>query len=239
MPRARNIKPSFFTNEDIGTSDPFVGLLFIGLWCLADKDGRLEDRPLRIKAELFPYREKLDCNGYLTVLERCRLIQRYEVGGEKYIQVVNFSRHQSPHNTEKSKGYPPPPNENAGKNDLTVRQPLRNGEITEPKRPDSLIPDSLNDDSLKEETLAETTLSPSVVPTWKKWKRHLEQIDAFLNPIAEEQQVMMLNRAAASDDDKIAIIEFSISRRAKNLITNGDHRGKPAKTTNNGKDLRI
>ena len=68
MARARNIKPSVFTNELLGTLAPEVTLLFMGLWCLADKDGILEDRPLRIKAEIFPYRDNLDVNGYLTVL---------------------------------------------------------------------------------------------------------------------------------------------------------------------------
>jgi len=30
-------------------------LLYPGLWMLADREGRLEDRPLRIKAEILPY----------------------------------------------------------------------------------------------------------------------------------------------------------------------------------------
>ena len=68
MARARNIKPSFFMNEDLGQADPLVSLLFISLWCLADREGRLEDRPLKIKAQTFPYREISDFNGYLTVI---------------------------------------------------------------------------------------------------------------------------------------------------------------------------
>lgn len=135
MARARNIKPSFFTNEVLGTEDPLVGLTFIGLWCLADKDGILEDRPLRIKAELFPYREKLDVNRYLTVLERTRHIQRYEVNGNAYIKVLNFEKHQHPHHTEKARGYPQPP-ELPSEEPLT---PLSNGYTPS----DSLIPDSL------------------------------------------------------------------------------------------------
>ena len=54
MARARNIKPSFFTNEDL-VELPFEDrLLFIGLWTLADREGRLEDRPKRIKMAVFP-----------------------------------------------------------------------------------------------------------------------------------------------------------------------------------------
>ena len=53
--RARMIKPSFFLNEDLATLPYEARLLFIGLWCVADREGRLEDRPRRLKAELFPY----------------------------------------------------------------------------------------------------------------------------------------------------------------------------------------
>jgi hypothetical protein len=52
--RACNIKPGFFKNEVLGTAVPILSLLFSGLWGLADREGRLEDRPLRIKAEIFP-----------------------------------------------------------------------------------------------------------------------------------------------------------------------------------------
>ena len=102
MARARNIKPALFKNELLGVADPLLTLLFISLWTLADKSGRLEDRPLRIKAETFPYRENLDINGYLTQLYRLGFIVRYVVDGQPLIQVVNFEKHQTPHNTEKS-----------------------------------------------------------------------------------------------------------------------------------------
>jgi len=229
MARARNIKPSFFTNEDLGTEEPIVGLLFIGLWCLADRDGRLEDRPLRIKAELFPYRESLDVNGYLTVLERLGFILRYEACGIRLIQVVNFARHQSPHNTEKSKGYLAPPMKTQDKSGLTVKQLLRNGEVTEPKRPDSLIPDSLNDERGREDS---KTLSPLLGDTnfsemWKRWKAHRLQKMKPLNSIEEETQLMKLARFGA--EEATEIVEYTIGRGALNLIDNGDHKNKVKK----------
>jgi len=151
MARARNIKPAFFTNELLGTEDPMVSLTFIGLWCLADKVGILEDRPLRIKAELFPYRDNLDVNGYLTVLARLGFVVRYENDGRRFIQVMKFRKHQSPHNTEKAKGFPfstdPKSLIKEGNGYLTVKSPLEDGEETVPERPDSLIPDSLIPDS--------------------------------------------------------------------------------------------
>lgn len=154
MARARNIKPSFFTNEVLGTLDPIVAMTFVGLWCLADRTGRMEDRPLRIKAELFPYREGLDVNGYLTVLERHGFIDRYEVDGQKYIQVLKFEKHQSPHHTEKAKGYPEKPASNGHSGALTVKQPIDNSQKQVPERSDSLIPDSLNHDLLIQKSAA-------------------------------------------------------------------------------------
>jgi hypothetical protein len=104
--RARNIKPGFFKNEILGVQDPFVSLLFAGLWTLADKSGRLEDRPLRIKGELFPYRDGFDVNAHLTVLHLLGFIHRYQAGELALIEIVNFEKHQNPHHTEKRSEYP-------------------------------------------------------------------------------------------------------------------------------------
>ena len=152
MARARNIKPAFFTNELLGVADPMVCLTFAGLWCLADKVGVLEDRPLRIKAELFPYRESLDVNGYLTELARMGFIVRYENSGKRFIQVCNFRKHQSPHHTEKGKGYPFSTDPKSlildGNGYVTVNEPRYDGESQVPERSDSLIPDTGFTDSL-------------------------------------------------------------------------------------------
>ena len=55
MARSRNIKPGFFLNDDLAECEPLARLLFAGLWCIADREGRLEDRPKRIKIEVLPY----------------------------------------------------------------------------------------------------------------------------------------------------------------------------------------
>ena len=158
--RARNIKPGFFVNELLGQADPFLSLLFAGLWCLSDKAGRLEDRPLRIKAEIFPYRESLDINRYLTELSRLGFIIRYQVASRSLIQVVNFSKHQSPHHTEKGSILP---GVSVGNTDgclLTVDSPLENGG----NPPDSLIPDSLIPDSLIPDSLIPDSITPNHNP---------------------------------------------------------------------------
>ena len=144
MARARNIKPSFFKNEILGEADPLLGLLFISLWTLADKAGRLEDRPLRIKAETFPYRENIDINGYLTQLLSLGFIDRYSVDGIAIIQIITFEKHQSPHSTEKTSELPSKPIDKP----ITVIVALNNESTNVDSNINVLIPDSLNTDSL-------------------------------------------------------------------------------------------
>ena len=55
MARTRNIKPGFFRNEDLAELGAYAMLLYAGLWTIADREGRLEDRPKRIKVDVLPY----------------------------------------------------------------------------------------------------------------------------------------------------------------------------------------
>src|SRR3990167_272679 len=96
MARSRNLKPGFFKNEDLADLGPLTQVLFAGLWTLADRKGRLEDRPRRIKAEILPFYEA-DIEQLLSGLNASKFIQRYLVGGNKYIQIINFHKHQNPH----------------------------------------------------------------------------------------------------------------------------------------------
>lgn len=107
MARARNIKPGFFKNEILGEMDTSTRLLFIGLWTLADREGRLEDRPRRIKMELFPY-DSFDVDPMLEELQTGGFLVRYIFDEVRYIQLVNFVKHQDPHYREKASEIPPP-----------------------------------------------------------------------------------------------------------------------------------
>jgi hypothetical protein len=131
--RSRNIKPAFFKNESL-VELPFEHrLLFVGLWTLADREGRLEDRSKRIKMELFPA-DNVDVEQGLTLLEQNGFIQRYAIDDLAIIQVVNFAKHQTPHHTERHSSLPDVNGE------ITVKPPKQDGG----NPPDSLIPDSPN-----------------------------------------------------------------------------------------------
>lgn len=100
MARSRNIKPGFFKNEDLAECSPWARLLFAGLWVLADREGRLEDRPKRIKGELFPF-DSVEVEPLLDELERFRFIARYDASSMRAIQILEFKKHQTPHYSEK------------------------------------------------------------------------------------------------------------------------------------------
>lgn len=108
MPRIRNVKPEFFTDADLGELSPLHRLLFQGLWCHADRDGRLEDRPKDLKIRVLPFDEG-DVDAMLGDLAERGFIARYEADGERYIAIPNFARHQKFHRDEKPRGLPPPP----------------------------------------------------------------------------------------------------------------------------------
>ena len=165
MARARNIKPGFYKNEDLAECSVWARLLFPGLWMLADRSGRLEDRPKRIKGEIFPF-DTVDVDPLLDELQAWKFITRYEIDGVRYIQIVGFERHQVPHIKEKASAIPPPdgyktPDKHSAS---TVQAQCKDGENTVPAPPDSLNPESLNPESgtkhTEQDSIAETPPEP-------------------------------------------------------------------------------
>jgi len=97
--RKRNIAPGFFKNEALGECSPLARLLFAGLWCWADREGRLEDRPRKWRAEILPY-DQADGDALVRELEEHGLVGRYEAAGVKVLEILNFKKHQDPHPKE-------------------------------------------------------------------------------------------------------------------------------------------
>ncbi len=104
--RARDIKPGFFKSDQLAECSPWARLAFAGLWMLADREGRLEDRPKRIKAEILPY-DNEDMDSLLNELQENELIIRYQVNGKRYVWIPKFLEHQRPHPNEKASEIPP------------------------------------------------------------------------------------------------------------------------------------
>ncbi len=105
MARSRNLKPSFFLDDELADLPPLVRILFQGLWCISDRDGRCEYRPKRIKAQILPY-DQIDIVDALSMLANGGFVVIYKTDESatewQYIQVLNFARHQHPHSKEQA-----------------------------------------------------------------------------------------------------------------------------------------
>lgn len=168
--RARNIKPNFYKNEDLANCSVWARYLCPGLWMLADRDGRLEDRPKRIKAELLAF-DTVDAEPLLKELEQHGHILRYVVNGLPLIQILKFAKHQSPHHTEKKGVLPPPSSREIHRDAPGVL--LEHHEIETRCQPPPLPPDSLIHrftDSSSPNGDAPATASKSVKPSKKAGK---------------------------------------------------------------------
>lgn len=139
MPRIRYLKPEFFSDEDLGTLPFQTRLTFEGLWCYADKAGRLEYRPKYLKAMIFPYDNiKIEKEIESLAIGKTNgnpFIQLYEIEERQYIQIIQWDKHQRPHHTEKESEIPPAPPLIKEKgmekgNQLEASKELRNGELT-------------------------------------------------------------------------------------------------------------
>lgn len=129
MPRTRSIKPGFFTNDQLAEIEPLGRLLFAGLWTQADRDGRLLDRPRKLKAELLPY-DDCDADALLAQLAARGFIMRYVADGVALIQVVTWGKHQQPHINEKPSDLPAPVLSTTEHQTSIIEAPEQNGTST-------------------------------------------------------------------------------------------------------------
>ena len=103
MARSRNIKPGIITNDELASTSPFARLVFIYSWMLADYNGNLEYKPVKLKVQTLPYDDD-DIDGLVTELERFGFVKRYDENGSRYMHICNFKKHQNPHKNESSRG---------------------------------------------------------------------------------------------------------------------------------------
>lgn len=128
--RARNLKPGFFKNEYLAECSPLARLLFAGLWCMADREGRLEYRPKRIKAEVLPY-DNGSIEKMISELQDRNFLKVYSVNGEKYLNIMNFTKHQNCHVREGESTIPAPCETDTS---IELARPLTESPILNPER---------------------------------------------------------------------------------------------------------
>lgn len=104
MARIRTIKPEFFTSEDIVSLTPMARLLYIAVWCEADKEGRLVWKPLTFKLRYFPA-DDCSIQALCDEIVASGLVQLY---GNGYAVVPTFKAHQHINPRESASQLPEP-----------------------------------------------------------------------------------------------------------------------------------
>ena len=200
MARARNIKPGFFSNDLLAEIAPLGRILFAGLWTLADREGRQEDRVKRIKAQLLPY-DDCDCESLLQDLHEHGFIQRYTVAGAGYIQIVKWHEHQNPHMKEAESTIPA--------QDKNSASPVLDTTLTGTSRADSPIPHPLTDSPIP------TTRAKPAAPADTEPAAFLEAWEAYpQRPGASRKDSLKAWRARIASGVAPEIIIAGVKRYA-------------------------
>lgn len=119
MARIRTIKPEFFTSEEVVDMPMHVRLLYIALWCEADREGRLVWKPRTIKMRYFPA-------DNFDIVEACECLVstgHVVLYGDGLAYIPTFLDHQHI-NPRESQSTLPSPIENSRVNDASAtREP--------------------------------------------------------------------------------------------------------------------
>lgn len=90
MARIRTIKPEFFTSEDVVALTFPARLLYIAMWCEADRDGRFAWKPRTLKMRYFPA-DDLDLEMLAKEILDRKLVVLY---GDGLAYIPTFAVHQ-------------------------------------------------------------------------------------------------------------------------------------------------
>ena len=96
MPRNRQIKADFWSDEKIGRLSAKARLLFIGTWNFADDSGVCRANTTYLRNNIFPYDNINDktIHALLTECSRQRLVMLTQSNGEEYLVIRSFNNHQ-------------------------------------------------------------------------------------------------------------------------------------------------
>ena len=108
MARIRSIHPDLHRDKTLATMSANAERTFVRLWCHLDDEGRGEDDPDLLKADLYPRHRDMDADAIdrdLNELAAAGLLIRYEVDGERYLacKPETWQRYQRPQKKQESK----------------------------------------------------------------------------------------------------------------------------------------
>lgn len=122
--RTRLLLDEWFKDDRLAELSVEARLLFMGLHCYADREGRFEWNPKRIRAEIFPYDGRQVTDRLLGELVETKLLKRYEAAGHAFGVLPSFGS-QKIHPHEKQSVIPSPSEDVVTCNDMSLQREPR------------------------------------------------------------------------------------------------------------------
>lgn len=185
MARKRMIDPNIWQSEDFSKLSTLAKLVFIGLFSLADDEGRGRCNPVYLKSTLFPYEECIrsaDIDKTLSEISSNMSVIFYSCDGSNYYSLYNWNTWQKIDRPSQSKI----PDYNK-----EIMQRLFDEHSTKPRRP--IVPNIIEDNITEKEDKririkdiynANCSNLPQVQKITDKRKK---AIDKFVKEFTEEQ----------------------------------------------------
>ncbi|ACC76129.1 hypothetical protein PPMP20_18875 [Paraburkholderia phymatum] len=112
MSRIRTVKPELFSHEELYDAEKETGLplrlAYIGLFTVADREGRFRYKPRTLKKDVLPY-DEVDFERVLDALVTRGYLVRYtSATGEALAYIPTFTRHQHVNVKEPPSSLPSP-----------------------------------------------------------------------------------------------------------------------------------
>jgi hypothetical protein len=218
MARIRTIKPEFFTSEDIVSLSPMARLLYIALWCEADREGRMQWKPVTFKMRYFPA-DECDIHALCDELKTLGLVVLYEDGALAYIP--QFAKHQHL-NPRESVSVLTDPHASLTRRSRVVTRHSRDSDAQVGRE---------GKGKEGEDTRQDASAVPAWIPseTWNAYLAVRKAKRAGSQPHALGLIVRDLERFKAAGHDAVAILETSIKSAWVGVFepkangTNGSH----------------
>ena len=197
MARKRMIDPNIWQSEDFSKLSTLGKLVFIGLFSLADDEGRGRSNPVYLKSTLFPYEEGIrsaDIDKTLSEISSNMSVIFYSCNGSSYYSLYNWNTWQKIDRPTESK---------IPEYDETTMQRLFDEHSTSPRR--AIVPNRKEDNRKeKEEKRIEikdiyNQYCPNLPQVQKLTEKREKAIDKFLKEFTKEQFIEICKIANSTD----------------------------------------
>lgn len=197
MARKRMIDPNIWQSEDFSKLSTLGKLVFIGLFSLADDEGRGRCNPVYLKSTLFPYEEGIrsaDIDKTLSEISSNMSVIFYTYDGSSYYSLLSWNTFQKIDRPSESK---------IPEYDENTMGRLFDEHSTKPRR---AISPNIKEDNIKEKEYKRNKIKdiynkncPNLPQVQKLTEKREKAIDKFLKEFSEEQFIQICQIANNTD----------------------------------------